>query len=87
MNSCMHRGVKLCPADTGNSKRFMCGYHGWTYANTGELRGVPYDSVLYLGLDKKKFGLRAARAEMFRASFPVLRLGQCDASRETKERA
>lgn len=65
LNSCRHRGVKLCPADSGNGKLFMCGYHGWTYANTGALRGVPQASVLYQGLDKKKFGLRAARSEIY----------------------
>ncbi len=65
LNSCRHRGVKVCPADWGNSKRFMCGYHGWTYANTGALRGVPYDSILYPNMDKKKFGLHEARTDTY----------------------
>ena len=43
----------------------MCGYHGWTYANTGALRGVPYQSVLYPNMDKAKFGLHEARSETY----------------------
>ena len=42
LNTCRHRGVPLCRADEGNASHYRCSYHGWTYANTGELRGVTY---------------------------------------------
>ena len=41
LNSCRHRGMKVCRADRGNARQFACSFHGWTYGNTGELRGVP----------------------------------------------
>lgn len=40
LNRCMHRGASVCRAEAGNSARFRCFYHGWTYKNTGELVGV-----------------------------------------------
>ena len=29
LNTCPHRGNKVCRAELGNAKRFMCSYHGW----------------------------------------------------------
>ena len=66
LNNCRHRGVKLCAADRGNASHFRCGYHGWTFANTGELRGVPHAAELYpCGIDKSKLGLVEARCEIY----------------------
>ncbi|HXG35951.1 MAG TPA: Rieske 2Fe-2S domain-containing protein, partial [Dehalococcoidia bacterium] len=31
INSCRHRGMKVCRADQGNAASFTCSYHGWTY--------------------------------------------------------
>ena len=42
LNRCMHRGATVCRQAQGSAKRFMCGYHGWTYDNTGQLVSVPY---------------------------------------------
>ena len=39
-NRCRHRGSLVCRADQGNSSRFRCIYHGWTYKNDGRLIGV-----------------------------------------------
>ncbi|MHB1987973.1 MAG: aromatic ring-hydroxylating oxygenase subunit alpha [Acidimicrobiales bacterium] len=63
LNSCRHRGVKLCRSDQGNSSHFRCSYHGWTYANTGDLVGVTFQREVYgKNLDKSPYGLyRAAR--------------------------
>jgi p-cumate 2,3-dioxygenase alpha subunit len=36
-NSCRHRGTEVCAQKSGNSARFQCPYHGWTYANDGRL--------------------------------------------------
>lgn len=40
-NRCTHRGAKLCSADTGSVKQFVCPYHGWTFSMDGALQGVP----------------------------------------------
>ncbi len=37
LNSCRHLGMRVCRADRGNAHQFTYGFHGWTYANTGEL--------------------------------------------------
>jgi nitrite reductase/ring-hydroxylating ferredoxin subunit len=40
VNSCAHRGANVATAEHGNAKRFTCPYHGWTFAQTGELIGI-----------------------------------------------
>ncbi|MBM9464501.1 Rieske 2Fe-2S domain-containing protein [Aeromicrobium sp. YIM 150415] len=63
LNRCRHRGATVCQADEGNANFFRCAYHGWTYSNTGELRGVTYDQA-YEDLDKSSLGLiRLPRVE------------------------
>jgi phenylpropionate dioxygenase-like ring-hydroxylating dioxygenase large terminal subunit len=65
LNSCMHRGMKLCRSDGGNTRAFTCPYHGWSYSTDGrlvetpgELVGVPGFATHYRGeLDKKSWGL------------------------------
>ncbi len=42
-NRCAHRGNLVCDAEQGNSSSFRCPYHGWTFANTGELLGFPFN--------------------------------------------
>jgi len=41
VNACRHRGVTLCHQDKGNSKFFVCAYHGWVFDGTGSLVNVP----------------------------------------------
>jgi PAH dioxygenase large subunit len=66
LNSCTHRGTLLCKADVGNASHFRCGYHGWTFRNDGDLRGVPRARELYgPTFDKSAFGLKRARTEVF----------------------
>jgi phenylpropionate dioxygenase-like ring-hydroxylating dioxygenase large terminal subunit len=43
-NRCTHRGTTLCRFEKGNRRTFQCPYHGWNFANTGKLRGVPWVS-------------------------------------------
>ena len=38
-NVCQHRGCVLLEKD-GNSKQIKCGYHGWVYELTGELKAA-----------------------------------------------
>ena len=39
VNMCSHRGNPLVEG-RGTATRFVCGYHGWTYRNDGDLLGV-----------------------------------------------
>src|SRR5437870_90499 len=41
LNSCRHRGVRLCRADAGATKMFTCSYHGWSFDLAGALQSVP----------------------------------------------
>ena len=50
LNSCRHRGMKVCRYDEGNTLSFTCPYHGWSYSTdgtlvsvAGELLGVPLE--------------------------------------------
>ena len=58
LNSCRHRGMKVCRYDEGNTPVFTCPYHGWSYDTDGKLVGVPYFKDAYHEkLDKSKWGL------------------------------
>lgn len=58
LNSCRHRGNAVCRAEKGNTRAFLCTYHGWTYDLEGKLIGVRGNRDLYQnGLDKSKWGL------------------------------
>src|SRR5437868_8197041 len=37
LNSCRHRGMRVCRADGGAAAAFTCAYHAWTYASDGRL--------------------------------------------------
>ncbi|MGV9838045.1 aromatic ring-hydroxylating oxygenase subunit alpha [Nocardia niigatensis] len=55
LNYCRHRGAQ--PAcGSGNSTRFTCPYHAWTYKNTGELAGVPGKEG-FAGMNRGDYGL------------------------------
>jgi 3-phenylpropionate/trans-cinnamate dioxygenase alpha subunit len=61
LNTCMHRGNAVCRAEEGNTKAFMCTYHGWSYDLAGNLIGIPDADRLYKGtIDKSQHGLRQA---------------------------
>ena len=58
LNSCMHRGMKVCRYDEGNTPVFTCPYHGWSYGLDGSLVGVPYFKEAYHSeLKKDEWGL------------------------------
>lgn len=58
LNVCRHRGAKLVEAEAGCRRAFSCPYHGWTYANTGALRGIPHGAAGFPGVDKAAVGLK-----------------------------
>ncbi|EIV48600.1 biphenyl 2,3-dioxygenase [Mycobacteroides abscessus 4S-0116-R] len=41
LNSCRHRGARVCRADYGVTRGFTCTYHGWAYDLEGKLISVP----------------------------------------------
>jgi 3-phenylpropionate/trans-cinnamate dioxygenase alpha subunit len=41
LNSCRHRGARVCRADFGATRNFTCTYHGWAYDLEGKLISVP----------------------------------------------
>src|SRR6516225_4432206 len=57
LNRCRHRGSTVCQLEAGNAKTFRCAYHGWTYRNSGELAGVPYQEGYGGSLRKEDLGL------------------------------
>ena len=57
LNRCTHRAAELCTADSGRAKRFACPYHGWTFANDGELVAVPFPAPYGDEFDKQSLGL------------------------------
>jgi phenylpropionate dioxygenase-like ring-hydroxylating dioxygenase large terminal subunit len=53
LNSCRHRGMKVCQYDHGNTQLFTCPYHSWSYTTDGKLFGVPQFKQLYEGCMEK----------------------------------
>ena len=51
-NRCVHRGAEFCQKYRGNTRRFICPYHNWTYDLQGTLKSVPFSRGV-----KKKGGL------------------------------
>lgn len=68
LNSCSHRGMRLCKADMGNANYFKCPNHGWTFRNNGTLAGVPnYVNSYYKELEFNQWGLKSvAKIELYR---------------------
>jgi phenylpropionate dioxygenase-like ring-hydroxylating dioxygenase large terminal subunit len=40
VNSCSHRGTAVVLDGTGNRRKFVCPYHGWTFDQKGSLVGI-----------------------------------------------
>ena len=58
LNTCRHRGMKVCRYDDGNTRLFTCPFHGWSYDTDGTLVGVPHFKTAFHGeLDKSALGL------------------------------
>ncbi len=63
-NICRHRGSRVCRHESGNSKTFVCPYHGWVYANDGSLR-TPRASEAYVDFDKAEYGLKTVAVQQY----------------------
>lgn len=60
LNSCRHRGVKVCRVDSGTAKNFVCPYHGWAYDQHGGLLTTAFDKLLPPGTEFSQWGLPTA---------------------------
>jgi phenylpropionate dioxygenase-like ring-hydroxylating dioxygenase large terminal subunit len=56
LNACRHRSVKVASEARGKKSVFMCPFHNWTYANTGDLIKVA-DEDHFGAVDKSCHGL------------------------------
>jgi len=66
VNRCAHRGALVCAEGKGNTERFVCPYHGWSYDAEGALRAVPFSSG-YAKEKLQELGLRrVARVASYR---------------------
>lgn len=63
-NMCSHRGNKMAWDDGGNSKSFICKFHGWTYGLDGELRLVP-DEEDFFDLNRCEAGLTPVACDVW----------------------
>lgn len=68
MNRCLHRGATVCSREKGNSKSFVCPYHGWEYALDGRLVAVGIPRGYNAGeINTADLGLaRVARVDSYR---------------------
>jgi phenylpropionate dioxygenase-like ring-hydroxylating dioxygenase large terminal subunit len=57
LNSCRHRGTKLCRAEAGSARNFTCPYHGWTYERNGRLITTTFDQHFPAGTDFSQLDL------------------------------
>jgi PAH dioxygenase large subunit len=58
LNSCRHRGMRVCRTDRENLRFLRCPYHGWVYRNNGELLSASCENHYGEGeLDKAELGL------------------------------
>ena len=60
-NVCRHRGSLVCLEARGNTRKFMCPYHGWVYGTDGSLlaaRDMPES------FDRSEYGLKPVSCEL-----------------------
>jgi len=67
LNSCRHRGARVCRADFGSTKAFTCTYHGWSYDLTGALVSIPNKEGYPASFDNDNWGLvEVARLDVYK---------------------
>ena len=66
INSFAHRGLPVARADKGNTKRFVCPYHAWSYDTQGNLCAVPQEREFKTRVCREKSSLKKVpRVEVF----------------------
>lgn len=56
VNMCSHRGSQIMAEGCGNTHRFTCPYHAWSFSREGELIGI-YAPKDFGEIDKSQYGL------------------------------
>ena len=56
LNACRHRSVRVASEQRGKRSVFMCPFHHWSYANTGDLISIPNEEH-FGAIDKSCHGL------------------------------
>tara|TARA_R110002110_G_scaffold415713_1_gene654125 strand:- start:4348 stop:5664 length:1317 start_codon:yes stop_codon:yes gene_type:complete len=64
INSCSHRGNRVCFAEAGKARRFTCNFHGWSYGLDGALIGVPHEHLYEENPTYNRESLRLPKARV-----------------------
>lgn len=56
VNMCSHRGNAIAVEECGQTRRFRCGYHAWSFGLKGELQSV-FDQDNFGPINKAEYGL------------------------------
>jgi phenylpropionate dioxygenase-like ring-hydroxylating dioxygenase large terminal subunit len=59
LNACTHRGATLCREEKGNTRNFICPYHGWAFRPSGELIAISDPGRYPPDFDKSSKNLKA----------------------------
>lgn len=67
LNSCPHRGNRVCFADSGKDRAFTCNYHGWAFGLDGGLKKMPKMGLYKQtpGFRMEDWGLKRARVATY----------------------
>ncbi|MXO69992.1 Rieske 2Fe-2S domain-containing protein [Altererythrobacter marinus] len=68
LNSCTHRGNRVCFAEAGTARQFTCNFHGWAFGLDGGLVSI-HEEEHYsacANFDKSKLGLHRARTQSYK---------------------
>jgi glycine betaine catabolism A len=60
LNTCRHRGSRVCTEERGSSPKLVCPYHQWTYNLDGKLFAARHMGA---GFDRTKFALKPVHCE------------------------
>lgn len=58
LNACTHRGATICREEKGNTRAFVCPYHGWSFRTSGELIGIPDEGRYHENFNKADKNLK-----------------------------
>lgn len=58
LNACTHRGATVCREEKGNTRAFVCPYHGWSFRPSGELIGISDDGRYPADFDRASKNLK-----------------------------
>ena len=61
MNSCRHRGARVCPEAAGTAAKLVCPYHQWTYQLDGRLFAA---RQMGPGFDRSRLALKSVHCEV-----------------------